>query len=67
MTAYEACRPGKLGMTQNHPIPRFAAVILNGAYRQDGGRQAGLPGVLKPTEAVEKRVSRLLKKSERSG
>jgi hypothetical protein len=31
-------------MTQNHPIPRFAAVILSGAYRQCSGHQAGLAG-----------------------
>jgi hypothetical protein len=29
-------------MTQNHPIPRLAAVIPNGAYRQYTGHQAAL-------------------------
>jgi hypothetical protein len=32
-----------------HPMPRFAAVFLNGAYRQYSGHQADLAGWLKPT------------------
>jgi len=31
-----------------HPIPRFAAVFLNGAYRQYSGHRADLAGWLKP-------------------
>ena len=37
-------RPGKSGRSPSHPTPQLAVVILNGAYRQYSGHQAGRAG-----------------------